>query len=115
MFESLRLAWREAADSVRLAAGKRYPAKARVADPDGDRLVFRWRVKPESAATAGGGEQEPPIADVEGLFAGDATGPEVTLTAPGSPGQYRLFAMAYDGRGHAAHANVPFLVYGKRR
>lgn len=115
VFESLQLAWREAADSVRLGAGKRYPAEARVADPDGDRLVFRWRIKPESQASTGGGEPEPAIADIDGLFVGDATGPEVTLTAPGTPGPYRLFAMAYDGKGHAAHANVPFLVYGKQR
>ena len=32
-----------------------------------------------------------------------------TLTAP-PPGEYRLFAYAYDGNGHAAHANIPFLV-----
>lgn len=115
VFESLRLAYREAADSIRLAAGKGYPARARVADPDGDPLVFRWRIKPESAATTEGGEPEALIPDIGGLFVGDATGPEVTLTAPEAPGPYRLFAMAYDGKGHAAHANVPFLVYGKRR
>lgn len=115
VLESLTLARRPAADSVRLAAGKRYTAKARVADPDGDPVTFRWRIKPESTETVVGGDLEAAIEDIEGLIAGDATQAEVTVTAPESAGAYRLYVMAYDGQGHAAHANVPFQVYGKRR
>ncbi|MDE0444583.1 MAG: hypothetical protein OXL38_21065 [Gammaproteobacteria bacterium] len=113
--ESLRLARRPATDSVRLAAGKRYTAKAKAMDPDGDALVFRWRVKPESTETVVGGDLEARIEDIDGLFSGDATQAEVALTAPGSPGAYRLYVMVYDGQGHAAHANIPFQVHGKRR
>ena len=113
--ESLRLARRPATDSVRLAAGKRYTAKVKAMDPDGDALVFRWRVKPESTETVVGGDLEATIEDVDGLFSGDATGDEVALIAPESPGAYRLYVMVYDGQGHAAHANIPFQVYGKRR
>lgn len=112
---SMRLARRPATDSVRLGAGKRYTARADVADPDGDSLVFRWSIKPESTETVVGGDFEASIADLDGLFVDDPTQAHVTLIAPDSPGQYRLFVMAYDGRGHAAHANIPFLVYGKRR
>ena len=115
VLESLTLARRPATDSVRLAAGKRYTAKAEVADPDGDPIEFRWRIKPESTETVVGGDLEATIEDVEGLIAGDATQAEVTLTAPDSAGPYRLYVMAYDGQGHAAHANIPFQVYGKRR
>ena len=115
VIQSLRLARRPATDSVRVAAGKRYTAKAEVADPDGDPLVFRWSIKPESIETVVGGDVEASIADLDGLFEGDPAQAEVTLVAPESPGQYRLFVMAYDGQGHAAHANIPFLVYGKRR
>ena len=115
VLESLTLARRPAADSVRLAAGRRYTAKAKVADPDGDPITFRWRVKPESTETVVGGDLEAAIEDVEGLMAGDTTQGEVTLTAPESAGPYRLYVMAYDGQGHAAHANIPFQVYGKRR
>ena len=113
--QSMRLARRPASDSVRLAAGKSYKAKAEVADPDGDPLTFRWSIKPESAETVVGGDFEASIADLDGLFVGDFAQAEVTLIAPENPGQYRLFVMVYDGHGHAAHANIPFLVYGKRR
>ena len=112
---SMRLARRPATDSVRLAAGKRYPAKTDATDPDGDPLVFHWSIKPESTETVVGGDFEASIADLGGAFAGDPTQAQVTVVAPDSPGQYRLFVMAYDGQGHAAHANIPFLVYGKRR
>ena len=115
VLESLRLARRSAADSVRLASGKRYTATAKVADSDGDPIVYRWRIKPESTETVVGGDLEASIEDLDGLFVGDTTREEVTLMAPGSPGPYRLYVMAYDGQGHAAHANIPFLVYGKRR
>ena len=113
--QSMRLARRPATDSVRLGAGKRYNAKAAVVDTDDDPLVFRWSIKPESTETVVGGDFEASIKDIEGAFVGDPTGAEVTLIAPESPGQYRLFVMVYDGQGHAAHANIPFLVYGKRR
>ena len=113
--QSMRLARRPATDSVRLGAGKRYTAKVDVADPDGDPLIFRWSIKPESTETVVGGDFEASIADLDGLFVGDPAQSQVTLMAPDSPGHYRLFVMAYDGQGHAAHANIPFLVYGKQR
>ena len=115
VLESLTLARRPATDSVRLAAGRRYTAKAKVADPDGDPITYRWRIKPESTETVVGGDLEATIKDVEGLIAGDATEAEVTLTAPQAAGVYRLYVMAFDGQGQAAHANVPFQVYGKPR
>ena len=113
--ESLRLARRPATDSVRLRAGRSYQAKVVVADPDGDPVTYRWRVKPESTETVVGGDLEAGIGDLEGVFAGDTNQAEVTMTAPDTPGEYRLFVMVFDGHGHAAHANIPFLVHGKRR
>ncbi len=113
--ESLSLAKRSAADSIRLAAGRTYSAKATVTDPDGDRVAYRWHVKPESTATTVGGDAEAAIAAIDGVFVGDAYRAEVVLRAPDAAGPYRLYLMASDGQGHAAHANVPFMVYGKRR
>jgi hypothetical protein len=32
------------------------------------------------------------------------------VQAPAKSGAYRLFVYALDGKGHAAHANIPFFV-----
>ena len=106
---ALRLNGQNASDSVRLTAGRSYPAEALFADPDGDALVYEWRVKPESTAQTTGGDFEPAIADLPGLIAANA-GSTATIRAPAEAGAYRLFATAYDDHGHAAYANVPFLV-----
>ena len=105
--ETLRLDGR--ARNVYLTARSRYAAEAKVTDPEGDPLTYAWSVKPESRARSVGGDRERAIPDVYGLFA-DATAPKTTLRAPSAPGPYRLFITAYDGRGHAAHANLPFWV-----
>ena len=105
----LRLDGRHADGDISLTAGQRYPATFSVRDPDGDPLSYRWSVKRESDATSDGGDYEVPIGDIADLIA-DPSLPETTLTAPEEAGAYRLFAYAYDGAGHAAHANIPFRV-----
>ena len=91
-----------------LEEGETCPAIIEVEDPDGDTLTYRWELKPESKATQEGGDFEEPIAGIPG-FIDDPHAAAIELTAPPA-GAYRLFAYAYDGAGHAAHANVPFLV-----
>ena len=75
---------------------------------DDDALTIRWEVKPESTSTAEGGDYEAAIPSIDGLLSATEGG-SVTLTAP-ETGAYRIYAYAYDGQGHAAHANVPFIV-----
>ena len=115
VLESMRLARRSASDSIRLSTNKKYDAKVEALDPDGDKLSYRWQIKPESTETVVGGDFESNIADLEGLFVGDPSQSKVSFMAPEVPGHYRLFVMIFDGKGHAAHANIPFLVFGKRR
>jgi len=105
--ESMILDGRRAADHVTLSTGRTYLAAFDVVDPDNDELVYRWELKPESDATQVGGAFEESIANLKGLV--EARGGEARLSAP-PPGEYRLFAYAYDDHGHAAHANIPFLV-----
>lgn len=94
---------------VRLTARSRYAAEVVATDPEDDPLSYAWSVKPESRARSVGGDPERAIPDVRGLFA-DAGAAKTTMRAPSAPGAYRLFVTVYDGRGHAAHANLPFWV-----
>ena len=105
---SLKLDGKIATESVKLVAGEAYEAVVDVADPDGDALTYRWELKPESTSRASGGDFEAAIDSIVGYFS--KTDEAATqLTAPAA-GEYRLFVYAYDGQGHAAHANIPFLV-----
>jgi hypothetical protein len=106
--EALRLDGRAAREGVTLAAGGSYGIRFDVRDPENDPLRFRFQVKRESEATQVGGDHEPPQSDIDGWLA-DPTAAMTTITVP-VPGKYRLFAYAYDDHGHAAHANIPFLV-----
>jgi exo-beta-1,3-glucanase (GH17 family) len=105
---AIRLDGKGYKDSVVLGAGKPYSASFDVVDPDGDPLTYRWEVKPESESQESGGDREERLPNLDGLLSATDT-PETTVTVP-SPGRYRLFAYAYDGHDHAAHANIPFLV-----
>jgi len=98
-----------ATQSVRLKSGQSYTAKVASTDPDNDPLTFRWEIMEESDSTNIGGDHEHRPPHVEGAIA-DATRSEISLQAPEKAGAYRLFAYVFDGRGHAAHANIPFYV-----
>ena len=105
---SMRLDGRKPGTSVRLRPGERVEAQIDVVDPDGDVISYRWELKPESDSTQIGGDREDAIASLDG-FIEHTESPNTHVTAP-DPGAYRLFVYAYDGQGHAAHANFPFLV-----
>jgi|GEM_PF-203196 len=108
---SLKVDGREAQSSVMYAPGEQFEAVADVVDPDGDALSYRWELKPESDSTQEGGDFEERIENLSGLIDNPAAH-RTTISAP-EPGAYRLFVYAYDGNGHAAHANIPFKVsYG---
>ena len=106
--KSIRLDGRSYKESVVLEAGKSYDAVFDVVDDDGDPLTYHWEVKPESESQKSGGDREERLPNLDGLLS-DPAARETTITVS-SPGKYRLFAYAYDGQDHAAHANIPFLV-----
>jgi hypothetical protein len=92
-----------------LKAGQPYPIKIEASDPDNDTLKYSWEVLAESTDLKNGGDLESRPESLKGLVK-DPGGKETTLTAPQKPGAYRLFVYAFDGHGHAAHANIPFSV-----
>ena len=105
----MELAGKNAYGNIKLKANKNYPAKVVVKDPDGDNIRYLWQVRPESQSQQEGGDKEeiPPL--LTGLIDKDEQA-QITLKAPKKSGAYRLFVYAYDGQGHAAHANIPFYV-----
>jgi hypothetical protein len=107
--KSVRLKGKEKHKDIRLKKAKKYPVNAKIEDPDGDPLTYLWQVKKESDAKQVGGDFEAAIASIDGQII-DPNKKETQLVAPSKPGPYRLFVYAYDGQGHAAHANIPFFV-----
>ncbi len=107
--EPISLNGKSAEQNVKLKPGKSYRAGASVTDSDGDPLTYQWQVKSESDSTQLGGDYEEYISSLPGLIA-DPAAEEIKMKAPSKPGAYRLFVYAYDGHGHAAHANIPFYV-----
>lgn len=99
-------------DNVRLSANRQYEATLHVQDPESDPLSFTWEVKKESEAQSGGGDFERELVTIENLIEG-GEGASITLKAPEEEGAYRLYAYAYDNKGHVAHANIPFYVKSK--
>jgi hypothetical protein len=106
---SMRLDGQVSHDNVKLKPGQVYDARVQSSDPDGDTLSYQWEVRHETNAKQVGGDTEdiPPL--VTGVIdSGGAA--EISVRAPTQPGAYRLFIYVQDGHGHAAHANIPFLV-----
>lgn len=107
--KSMRLDGKSAGDNIRLKAGESYQAKVSVKDPDHDALSYLWQVKKESDATQVGGAFEDVITNLPGLI-DNPKNSNIRISAPLEGGAYRLFVYAFDGQGHAAHANIPFYV-----
>ena len=100
---------RVATDVIVLDPGQRVAAAVASMDPDGDALRYAWEVREEQTDLGEGGDDE----SVPQLVPGAVAAPDASqtpITAPATPGAYRLFVYVYDGHGHAAHANVPFYV-----
>ena len=95
--------------NARLKPGQSYPIKVQASDPDQDPLSYRWEILEESTDLKLGGDTESKPKALPGLLE-DPTKPETALKAPATPGAYRLFVYAFDGHGHAAHANIPLYV-----
>ena len=109
LLQSMQLDSKSAAQNVVLEPGNTYQAVVEVQDPDGDKLSYRWELKPESTDDQVGGDFEAAIKNLEGAIV-DHGGASTSLVAPREPGAYRLFVYAYDSDNNAAHANIPFYV-----
>lgn len=107
--EGLLLDGKSAGQDIVLDAGARYAALITAQDPDGDPLEYRWEIMRESDATQEGGDREEIPETLPDLISVAGPG-RADVTAPAAAGAYRLFLYVHDGKGHAGHANLPFLV-----
>ncbi|HVV00815.1 MAG TPA: glycoside hydrolase family 2 TIM barrel-domain containing protein [Verrucomicrobiae bacterium] len=100
---------KQASQNIHLQAGCQYKARVVGTDPDKDPLTYSWELLEESTDLKWGGdfERRPPA--VTNAVENPASS-EIVLRAPARPGAYRLFAYLHDGKGHAAHINIPFYV-----
>lgn len=97
-----------ASQNIRVAPGRSCVAKVAASDANHDPLAYAWEILEESRDLKVGGDAESRPQNVPGLILSATS--ETTLTAPAKPGAYRLFAYVRDGKGGAAHVNLPFLV-----
>ena len=106
---SMSLDRRPSGAGIILSANEAYEARMRVKDPDGDALIWRWAVKPESQSQSHGGDLEAVPPDIPGVVEDLGKG-RVKVSTALPRGAYRLFGYASDGKGSAAHANIPFFI-----
>ncbi|MFT7197184.1 MAG: hypothetical protein ACI83W_001552 [Marinoscillum sp.] len=109
ILQAIYLDAKSALDNIRLKSGMEYNALAEVSVRDREILKYFWEVKEETTDIKSGGDREEVPPTIEVMIA-DINNHSIKLRAPKTPGAYRLFFYAYDQRGHAAHANIPFYV-----
>ena len=95
-------------ENVTMDSGKTYTASLKIADTENDSINYTWEILPESVELSDGGDLEARPEGVEFKVVNQKDG-ELTFKAPVA-GNYRLFVYANDGHGHAATANIPFMV-----
>lgn len=102
-----------AATPAEAAPGSRHTVTCIARDPEGDKLTYRWEIRPDQKGPSRPEpEQEKPDALKGG---GSSSEPTLTFTAPQAEGGYRLFIYITDGKGGAATANLPFYVQAPRQ
>jgi hypothetical protein len=91
------------------APGEAHQAQVVAEDLEKDALTIHWVLLAESRDRKEGGDREKAPPDFSRCLE-TGQGPTAAFKAPADPGAYRLFVYVYDGKGHAATGNLPFLV-----
>jgi len=107
--EGLRLDEKEASQNIHLHPGQTYTARVGASSSGKNSLTFSWQVLEESTDLKTGGDFEHKPSSVPAVIQ-EENGNTISLRAPAKAGAYRLFVYVYDGKGRAAHANLPFFV-----
>ena len=95
--------------NIHLQPSRSYSASVQALNDSQNPLTYAWDLLEESTDLKTGGDSESKPRNLPESVQ-QSQGSELSLLAPAKPGAYRLFAYVFDGRGHAAHANIPFYV-----
>ena len=106
---SLTLDQKVADDNIILTANTACIAHTSASDLDGDYLTYQWEVLYETTDLKDGGDLEAKPSAVE-VKAIEKNNQSLQFVSPEKSGNYRLFVYIYDGKNHAATANIPFQV-----
>jgi hypothetical protein len=106
---SFQLNNRQAVENVFVQPGRNYEALAVTADPDNDKLSYRWELLPEPTKVGDGGDYEARPKSIEAVITPGSAG-KATLKMPATEGAYRLFVYVADGNNNVATANIPFYI-----
>jgi hypothetical protein len=100
---------KEASHNIVLDPSQMIEASVQATDPNGDALTFHWEILPEvqREKQSDGGDFEP---RPKTIFSEKSATNSLAITAPATPGEYRLFVYVHDGKNNAATANIPFYV-----
>lgn len=104
--DSFRLNGKTAYNNIVLSAKDKLKPVVYARDYENDSLEYTWEILPESTDLGDGGDFENRPQAVISMNGYSSE----TFDLPGTPGAYRIFVYVRDGKGHAATANIPFLV-----
>lgn len=86
-----------------------WTVSADVIDPDGDHVTFDWQVVAETNDRKFGGDFENAPPEIPDCVR-ENNGADAIVTAPKTPGTYRVFLFVRDGNGGGSAGNFPFRV-----
>lgn len=107
--ESLTLDGKQLPEAIYLSKNKDYKVASVITDPNKDKLTYRWELLHDATRLGEGGDREERPKAISGLISENTSG-NITLKSPETPGAYRLFVYASDGKNKVATGNIPFYV-----
>jgi len=95
-------------ENIKIEKNKTYKAVLKVQDSEDEEIMYKWEILPESTDLKDGGDFEKRPENIKFESVNSQNG-NLSFKMFES-GNFRLFVYAYDGKGKAATANIPFKI-----